>query len=36
MFKAPAAKYEWLNRVTAIRVGHRFAYGPVYSVFDVL
>jgi hypothetical protein len=29
MFEAPAGKYDWLKRVIAIGVGHRFAYGPV-------
>jgi hypothetical protein len=36
MFEAPAGKYEWLNRMIAVGSGHRFAYGPVYSVFEVL
>jgi hypothetical protein len=36
MFEAPAGRYEWLNRVLAIGVGHRFADGPVYSIFEVL
>jgi Protein of unknown function (DUF3237) len=36
IFEAPDGKYEWLNRVLAIGVGHRFANGPVYSVFEVL
>lgn len=36
IFEAPNGRYEWLNRVLAIGVGHRFAYGPVYSVFEVL
>jgi Protein of unknown function (DUF3237) len=36
MFEAPAGRYEWRNCVMAIGAGHRFAYGPVYSVFDVL
>ena len=35
LFEAPAGKYEWLNRVVAIGTGHRFADGPVYSVFEV-
>lgn len=35
MFEAPAGKYEWLNRIIAVGTGHRFAYGPVYSVFEV-
>ena len=36
MFEAPAGRYEWLNRILAIGLGHRFAYGPMYSVFEVL
>jgi len=36
VFEAPTGKYEWLNRVLAIGTGHRFASGPVYSVFEVL
>ncbi|MGA7780812.1 MAG: DUF3237 domain-containing protein [Paraburkholderia sp.] len=36
IFEAPAGKYEWLNRVIAVGTGHRFSYGPVYSVFEVL
>jgi hypothetical protein len=36
IFEAPAGKYEWLNRVITVGAGHRFAYGPVYSVFEVL
>ncbi len=36
MFEAPAGKYEWLNRIVAVGTGHRFAYGPLYSVFEVL
>ncbi len=36
IFEAPIGKYDWLNGVMAIGIGHRFAYGPVYSVFEVL
>lgn len=36
LFEAPNGHYEWLNRVVAIGTGHRFASGPVYSVFEVL
>ncbi|MCP3713707.1 DUF3237 domain-containing protein [Paraburkholderia sp. CNPSo 3274] len=36
IFEAPAGRYEWLNGILAVGVGHRFAYGPVYSVFEVL
>jgi hypothetical protein len=36
MFETSDSKYDWLNRVIALGVGHRFAAGPVYSVFEVL
>ncbi|WP_322028647.1 DUF3237 domain-containing protein [Paraburkholderia sp. J76] len=36
VFEAPEGRYEWLNNILAVGVGHRFAYGPVYSVFEVL
>ncbi|WP_429258056.1 DUF3237 domain-containing protein [Paraburkholderia sp. GAS334] len=36
VFEAPAGKYEFLNRMVAIGTGHRFKYGPVYNVFEVL
>jgi hypothetical protein len=36
IFEAPTGKYEWLNRSLAIGVGHRFSYGPVYSMFEIL
>ncbi len=36
MFETASEKYDWLNRVLAIGLGHRFADGPVYSVFEVL
>ncbi|WP_175709190.1 DUF3237 domain-containing protein [Burkholderia ambifaria] len=36
VFEAPVGRYEWLNGILAVGLGHRFAYGPVYSVFEVL
>ena len=36
LFETVAAKYDWINRVIAVGIGHRFADGPVYSVFEVL
>ena len=36
LFETEAAKYDWINRVIAVGIGHRFADGPVYSVFEVL
>jgi hypothetical protein len=36
MFEAAVAKYDWLNRIVAVGIGHRRPEGPVYSVFEVL
>jgi hypothetical protein len=36
LFETAAPKYDWINRVIAVGVGHRPAEGPVYSVFEVL
>jgi hypothetical protein len=36
LFETAAAKYDWLNRVVAVGIGHRRADGPVYSIFEVL
>lgn len=35
-FVTSAPRYEWLNRVIAIGMGHRLAAGPIYSVFEVV
>ncbi len=35
-FETAAPRYDWLNRVLAIGIGHRLATGPVYSLFEVL
>jgi Protein of unknown function (DUF3237) len=35
-FEASAPKYDWLNRVLAVGVGHRRADGPIYSLFELL
>ena len=35
-FETAAAKYDWINRVVAVGIGHRRADGPIYSVFEVL
>ena len=34
-FETAVPKYDWLNRVIAVGVGHRTADGPIYSVFEV-
>ena len=36
LFETAAPKYDWINRIIAVGVGHRRADGPVYSVFEVL
>jgi hypothetical protein len=36
LFECAAPKYDWINRIVAIGIGHRRADGPVYSVFEVL
>jgi hypothetical protein len=35
-FETAAPRYDWINRVIAVGVGHRPAGGPIYSVFEVL
>jgi hypothetical protein len=36
LFETQAPQYAWLNNVVAIGTGHRFADGPIYSIFEVL
>lgn len=36
MFETASEKYGWLNGVIAVGIGHRFADGPVYNVFELL
>jgi hypothetical protein len=35
-FSTSDARYEWLNRIVAIGVGHRAAKGPIYEVYEVI
>jgi hypothetical protein len=35
-FETEVPTYAWMNDIIGIGVGHRFAEGPVYSVFEVL
>jgi len=35
-FETAAPKYDWINRIVAVGIGHREASGPIYSVFEVL
>jgi hypothetical protein len=36
MFETSARKYDWINRIISVGIGHRLADGPVYSIFEVL
>lgn len=36
LFETSAPKYDWINRIVAVGIGHRRADGPIYSVFEVL
>jgi hypothetical protein len=36
MFETSAPKYDWMNRILAIGVGHRLPNGPLYSIFEIL
>jgi len=36
LFETADARYDWLNRIVAVGIGHRRADGPIYSVFEVL
>lgn len=36
MFETSAPKYDWMNRIISVGVGHRLADGPLYSIFEIL
>jgi len=36
VFETSSPKYDWMNRIVAVGVGHRRADGPLYSIFEVL
>ena len=36
VFETASSKYDWLNRIITVGVGHREASGPVYSIFEIL
>ncbi len=36
LFETAASRYDWLNRIVSVGIGHRRPDGPVYSVFEVL
>lgn len=35
-FTTSAPRYEWLNRVVSVGVGHRQPSGPLYNLFEIL
>jgi Protein of unknown function (DUF3237) len=36
LFETAAKKYDWINRLLAIGIGHRTPEGVTYSVFEIL
>lgn len=34
-FSTSDPRYEWLNRILAVGIGHRLPEGPVYSIFEI-
>jgi len=36
IFETSSPKYDWMNRIVAVGIGHRRADGPIYSIFEVL
>ena len=36
LIETSVTKYDWLNRMISIGIGHRRADGPIYSVLEVL
>ena len=36
MFETASETYGWLNRILAVGLGHRFADGPIYNLFELL
>jgi Protein of unknown function (DUF3237) len=36
LFETSAPRYDWINRIIAVGVGHRLPDGPIYNIFEVL
>jgi Protein of unknown function (DUF3237) len=36
LFETSVPKYDWINRIIAVGVGHRLPDGPLYSIFEIL
>jgi hypothetical protein len=35
-FETSSEKYDWLNRIVAVAIGHRLPEGPTYQVFEIV
>lgn len=35
-FETSSERYDWLNRVVAIAIGHRLPSGPIYNMFEIV
>jgi hypothetical protein len=35
-FETAAPKYDWINRILTVGIGHRYPSGPIYHVFELL
>jgi hypothetical protein len=36
MFETSSKKYDWMNRIITVGIGHRPPDGPIYSIFEIL
>jgi hypothetical protein len=36
LFETNSKKYDWMNRIIAVGIGHRPPGGPIYSIFEIL
>jgi len=36
LFETSSPKYDWLNRIVAVGLGHRLPHGPMYNLFELL
>jgi hypothetical protein len=36
LFETSSPKYDWMNRIVTVGIGHRLPDGPLYSIFEIL
>jgi hypothetical protein len=36
LFETNSLKYDWMNRIITVGIGHRLPDGPLYSIFEIL